>query len=90
MKIPLTLQINFGSGVALVLLFANAVVSYLNIQKLRDNERAQSQKLPAIALTAYASQEDKNQVLAAGFEIYLPKPVAPVELVSAISSLVSS
>ncbi len=62
---------------------------YTLIRQVRLKEAGQSEKLPAIALTAYASQEDKNQVLAAGFEIYLRKPVAPVELVSAISSLVS-
>ena len=42
------------------------------------------EKLPAIALTAYARKQDAEQALASGFDRHLPKPVAPADLVRAI------
>ncbi|MBD1853083.1 PAS domain-containing protein [Leptolyngbya sp. ST-U4] len=44
--------------------------------------------LPAIALTAYASELDQQQALAVGFARHLVKPVDPDELVRAIESVV--
>jgi PAS domain S-box-containing protein len=41
--------------------------------------------IPAIAITAYAKQEDKERALAAGFKRYLAKPVELRELISAVS-----
>jgi DNA-binding response OmpR family regulator len=43
-----------------------------------------SGSLPSIALTAYAREEDSRQVLKAGFDRYLPKPVESSELVEII------
>ena len=40
--------------------------------------------LPAVALTGYASPEDKEQARAAGFQALLTKPVAIAELLSAL------
>ncbi len=34
---------------------------------------------PMIAFTAYATTEDKNRFLAAGFDDYIPKPVDVIE-----------
>ena len=45
-------------------------------------------KIPAIALTAYAREEDKATALAAGFHAHMPKPVDPTALVSSVSRLV--
>ena len=45
------------------------------------------QKLPAIALTAFARGEDRRRALTAGFQLHLEKPVDPGELVAAIASL---
>ena len=45
--------------------------------------------IPAIALTGYVSSEDHAHLLAAGFQIHLPKPVEPDTLVAAIASLAS-
>jgi signal transduction histidine kinase len=42
---------------------------------------------PAIALTAYALAEDRDRALAAGFQLHVPKPVDPLELVSRIADL---
>jgi len=45
---------------------------------------------PAIALTAYARQEDGEEARAAGFQIHLPKPVDAGRLVDAVVSLLDS
>jgi signal transduction histidine kinase len=42
---------------------------------------------PAIALTAYARQEDADQARAAGFQVHLPKPVDAGSLVDAVTSV---
>lgn len=39
---------------------------------------------PAIALTAFARDEDKTRALAAGFQMYLSKPINPHELIQAV------
>jgi len=41
--------------------------------------------IPAIAITAYAKQEDKERALAAGFQRYLAKPVELGEFISAVA-----
>jgi signal transduction histidine kinase/CheY-like chemotaxis protein len=41
--------------------------------------------LPAIAITAYAKQEDKDRALAAGFKRYLAKPVELGEFINAVA-----
>ncbi len=46
------------------------------------------QKLPAIALTAFARPEDRRCALLAGFQTHLTKPVEARELTAAIASLV--
>jgi signal transduction histidine kinase len=42
---------------------------------------------PAIALTAYAREEDRAKSLAAGFQAHLAKPVEPADLVGAVAEL---
>ena len=43
--------------------------------------------LPALALSAYARAEDRDQALAMGFDLYLTKPVEPSALVRAVAGL---
>jgi CheY-like chemotaxis protein len=43
--------------------------------------------LPAIAVTAFASPEDRERALAAGFQVHLAKPVDPKELTHVIATL---
>jgi len=43
--------------------------------------------VPALALTAYASQDDRARALAAGFDGHLPKPVAPADLLEIVARL---
>ncbi|MBD2314319.1 response regulator [Desertifilum sp. FACHB-1129] len=47
----------------------------------------QQKPIPAIALTAYARDEDRRKALLAGFQMHLPKPVNPCELVVVVASL---
>jgi signal transduction histidine kinase/ActR/RegA family two-component response regulator len=43
--------------------------------------------IPAIALTGYASQKDREQAFAVGYQIHLVKPFEPFELVRSIKQL---
>jgi signal transduction histidine kinase len=45
---------------------------------------------PAIALTAYARQEDADEAHAAGFQVHLPKPIDEGRLIDAVASLLST
>lgn len=44
----------------------------------------------AIALTAYATPEDRERAVAAGFQAHMAKPVRPADLVKTISSLIAA
>jgi signal transduction histidine kinase/ActR/RegA family two-component response regulator len=44
--------------------------------------------IPAVALTSYVRVEDRTRALAAGFNMFVPKPVQPEELITAIGNLV--
>ncbi len=44
--------------------------------------------LPAIALTAFAHKEDRLRALLSGFQVHVPKPVDPHDLIAVIGSLV--
>ncbi len=51
-------------------------------------KRQRGQKIiPTLALTAYAGAEDRIRALAAGFKMYLQKPVEPDELIITIAAL---
>lgn len=54
---------------------------YALIQRLRAAE-AGAEPVPAIALTAFARQEDQQRALAAGFQMHLAKPVRPAQLLA--------
>jgi len=45
-------------------------------------------RIPAAALTAYARSEDRIAALASGFQMHVPKPVDPTELVVAVAALI--
>jgi ATP-binding cassette, subfamily B, bacterial len=47
-----------------------------------------SQRIPAIALTALASQDDWVRARNAGFDIYVPRSIEPAELVAIIANLI--
>ncbi|MEG4197866.1 ATP-binding protein [Microcoleus sp. Pol12A5] len=60
---------------------------YSLIRKLRQLEAQRGGRLPAIALTAYARNDDRQQALLAGFQMHLTKPVDAAELVAVVASL---
>jgi CheY-like chemotaxis protein len=49
-----------------------------------------AEDLPAVAVTAFASPEDRRRALAAGFQVHLAKPVDPHELTDVIAGLAKS
>lgn len=49
--------------------------------------RAVNPHVPAIALTAYNAQSDRERALAEGFNVHLAKPLEPEKLISAVNSL---
>ena len=59
---------------------------YSFIRKLRSSSR--TRHVPAIALTAYATQESKAKVLASGFQSHIPKPADSLALQTKIRELV--
>ncbi|MGZ8842747.1 MAG: MASE1 domain-containing protein [Pyrinomonadaceae bacterium] len=46
-------------------------------------------KVPAVALTAFATQKDRQRALESGFQIHLAKPVEPQALIDTIEELVN-
>ncbi len=60
---------------------------YMLIQQIQAELNRQGQRCQAIALTAYASDLDRRQAIAAGFQRHLSKPFEPAELVEAIAAL---
>jgi len=60
---------------------------YALIARLRALGPGNGGNVPAIALTAYARVEDRLRVLAAGFQMHVPKPIEPAELVAVVGSV---
>jgi CheY-like chemotaxis protein len=58
---------------------------YSLIRKVRQLALKNVRDIPAIALTAYASDEDRTLALGAGFQLHLAKPIEPSQLVSSIA-----
>jgi len=59
---------------------------YSLIRRVRSLTRNQGGLTPAIALTAHARFSDRMLALSAGFQMHLPKPVEPAELVTVIAN----
>ena len=56
------------------------------IRKLRKLRSRRAKQIPALALTAYATDEDRTLALSAGFQMHLAKPIEPESLVSSIAA----
>jgi len=57
------------------------------LRKVRMLSPARGGLVPAIAFTAYSSEQDRLDALAAGFQMYQTKPADPARLVAAIAML---
>jgi signal transduction histidine kinase/CHASE1-domain containing sensor protein/CheY-like chemotaxis protein len=55
------------------------------IERVRSLENGETQDIPAVAITAYAKDEDRERALSSGFQIYLAKPIELTELVSVVA-----
>jgi PAS domain S-box-containing protein len=60
---------------------------YSLIRKVRALSPEQGGKIPAIALTAYAREEDRMRTLLAGYQVCVAKPVNPAELIAVLTGL---
>ena len=60
---------------------------YSFISKVRQFEKDRKAKIRAIALTALVRVQDRARALSAGFDMFVPKPVEPAELMAAIAHL---
>ena len=60
---------------------------YAFIAQVRALPPEEGGQTPAAALTAYARVEDRTRALRAGFQLHVPKPVEPSELVAVVANL---
>jgi PAS domain S-box-containing protein len=64
---------------------------YTVLRKLRawqdDGGKYSLERVPALALTAFAQREDRIRALTAGFQMHVAKPVAPEELIVVIAMM---
>jgi hypothetical protein len=58
---------------------------YSLIRKLRKMRAKWAKEIPAVALTAYATVEDRTRALDAGFQVHVAKPLEPEALVRSIA-----
>ena len=54
------------------------------IGKMRKMKSKRARETPAVALTAYVTNEDRERALAAGFQRHVAKPIEPAALVALI------
>ena len=59
---------------------------YSLIRRVR-NLASHHARIPAVALTAYATDEDRSQALSAGFQLHVPKPIEPESFLTSIASV---
>lgn len=61
---------------------------YTLMRQIRDRQLEMGKPpLPAIALTAYATEKDQQQATNAGFQMHLSKPIDPTRVAEAVLSL---
>ncbi|MBE9184697.1 PAS domain S-box protein [Microcoleus sp. LEGE 07076] len=63
---------------------------YSLIGKVRSSESDKIKRLPAVALTAYASQQDRDRAIAAGYDEHLAKPIDPARFAAVLAKLTNS
>ncbi|MBD2463609.1 PAS domain-containing protein [Oscillatoria sp. FACHB-1407] len=60
------------------------------IRRIRSLPPGQGGRIPAAALTAYAREGDRLEALSAGFQMHIPKPIEPIQLLMVIMRLLES
>lgn len=61
---------------------------YSLLRKIRGMADEEIRNIPAIALTAYARPEDRNQALDAGFKEHLSKPIEPDRFIDVVVEVI--
>ena len=61
---------------------------YSLIRQVRSLGPDRGGRIPAAALTAYATLDDRRKALLAGYDEHIPKPVDPQRLIATVASLV--
>jgi PAS domain S-box-containing protein len=64
------------------------VDGYELIKQVRARGQRNGGDVPAVALTAYARTRDRLRVLSSGYQMHVPKPIQPDELIMVIASVV--
>ncbi len=59
-------------------------------QKIRELEKDKGERIPIIALTAYAFEEKRNQCLKVGMNDYLVKPIHPETLIKTVMDVIQN
>jgi len=57
------------------------------IRQVRKGEAGKQNRIPAVALTAYARVQDRMRAILAGYNTHVPKPVEANELVTVVAGL---
>jgi CheY-like chemotaxis protein len=57
------------------------------IREVRSLPPDRGGRTPAVALTAYTRAEDRASTLVAGFDLHIPKPVQPADVIAAVADL---
>jgi CheY-like chemotaxis protein len=65
------------------------VDGYELLRQIRALSPGESEKIPAIALTAVARSEDRTRALRSGFLAHVAKPVEPSELIATVAAVTS-
>jgi len=60
---------------------------YEVVRRLRTSQKASLARIPIVAVTANALKGDKQKILAAGFDLYMPKPINIQELLNMVQDL---
>ena len=63
---------------------------YALVRTIRAVEREVGVNVPAVALTASSHADDRERALRAGFQVHLPKVLAPSELAQVVAQLTST
>ena len=71
-----------------VMLAMPAEDGFALIREVRTLFPQDEKRIPALALTAYAGEHAAEQVVEAGFDTYLTKPIEAARLVRAVAALV--
>lgn len=60
------------------------------IRKLRQWEIGAGGQIPAVAVTAFAREEDRLKAIASGYQTHFAKPIEPTQLAAVVASLVET